>query len=334
MSSDKARLIVNLGTPKELTVKAIQEYLAEFLMDPKVIDIPHPLRWLLVHGIVLRTRPKKTLHAYEQIWTANGSPLLVNSKEFVQKLKEIHDSYYLAMTYGEPGIEQILKQIEKDNYKEVIVIPLFPQRASSTTGSIQAAVNKYKRGLKTYFLDSFNSTPPFIDCYAKHLKAFDFKFDHLLFSYHGIPHRHILKEFNNCRPCLKEKNCAKLGDPKCYRRQCYETTDLIGRKLELGFDDYSTSFQSRFGKDKWLTPETVAHTKKLAEQGVQNLAVACPSFVTDGLETLEEIGIRLKEDFLNAGGKEFFLYPSLNSTPNWVSSFNQIADSFHDNLEI
>lgn len=322
----KGILLVNLGSPKSTEVADVKEYLDEFLMDERVIDYRWFFRNLLVRGIILRTRPKRSAEAYKSVWTPEGSPLIVITEQIQKKLQKLVDvPVEIGMRYAEPSIETGLRKLEEKGVDEVVLFPLYPQYAMSTTETV---VEKAKEVQQTKFPQmKINYVPPFynreeyIDVLAKSIKEnLPESFDRLLFSYHGVPERHLIKtdptgvcKANNC---LSEDH--KPADPYCYRHQCYKTTELVREKLGLSEDQVLVSFQSRLGNDKWIEPYTDATLEGLPSKGVMSLAVCCPAFVSDCLETLEEIAMEGKEQFTHKGGKDYNYLECLNDRDDWV----------------
>jgi protoporphyrin/coproporphyrin ferrochelatase len=328
-------LLLNTGTPEKAEKKQVAKYLRQFLMDPRVIDLPWFIRWPLIQGIIIPTRAKASTEAYQKIWTDEGSPLLVNSLAFKQKLSEKLGNHYvveLGMRYGQPNISSAIEKLKKAHCVEWIIIPLFPQYASASTGSaveafLKSIMNDWNIPSLT-MKTSFYNHPAFIDCYSKIIQknipsnAPDF----FLFSYHGLPWRHIQKSqcgYDCQNVGNDEKICPAISSSNdfCYRAQCYATSKLLAEKLRLPSDKYATAFQSRLGKTPWITPYSDLFLEKLIQQDVKNLFVACPSFVADCLETLEEIGVRMKEQWLELGGESFTLSPCLNAEDDWVNGF-------------
>lgn len=334
-------LLCNLGTPDSTSLSDIRKYLRQFLMDPYVIDIAYPLRWLLVNGPILMFRPKKTAHAYQQVWTAQGSPLLAISleqKALVQNevsRQGLNWSVELGMRYGKPSLRSALEKFKAQKITKIIYLPLYPQFALSSTTTAQVEIKKqlkalnYSPELKDGTYKPFHSQPDFINSWQAVIReTIDLtKIDHLLFSYHGLPERHIKKTESKPNHCLKPNCCDSVNENNqfCYRAHCYATTREIAKKLNLKSDQYSISFQSRLGRTPWIQPFTDFVIPELAKKGVKNLAVVSPSFVTDCLETLEELGIRAKDSFIQSGGKEFKAIPCLNTNPEWIKSIVQIA---------
>ncbi|HYW74015.1 MAG TPA: ferrochelatase, partial [Pyrinomonadaceae bacterium] len=323
-------LLVNLGTPDAPTPEAVGRYLREFLMDPFVIDLPAPLRWFLVNVMVVPRRKHQSAEAYQKIQTPEGAPLLVHTRALATKVavdlgKDFQIEY--AMRYGNPSIKSALRKL-KGGASRIIVLPLYPQYAES---SFETAVVETKRCARELgceellnFLPPFYDHAGFITAWAERLHAnVDVKTtEHIVFSFHGVPVRHLTKfhQGNNFQP--NAECCAEItsANQNCYRAQCFATARAIAAQLELHRDDYTVSFQSRLGRAEWIGPNTVDVFQDLARRGLKRIAVACPSFVSDCLETLEEIGIRGRETFLAAGGVELTLVPSLNSDKQWAGT--------------
>jgi len=331
-------LLINLGTPDDPSVKSVRRYLREFLLDPRVIDLPKWIRWTLVNLVILPFRPKQSAKAYQEIWQEAGSPLRIHSQALTHKLQQrLGDDYSVAlgMRYGNPSIKSALAQLHDDHVSKIVVLPLFPQYSSAATGSaIEAVFAQLKNQHNLKHLDirnAFYQNPGFIHNVAELIskQIQDKPVDHLLFSYHGLPERHIHK--SGCKKgthCNYEKNCPlpNLHNQHCYRAQCFATTSLIADELNLTPGFYSTAFQSRLGRTPWIGPYTDHTLEHLANNGIKNLAVTCPSFVADCLETLEEIGIRAKEQWQSLGGEQFYLIPCLNSEDNWVNTIAKLVE--------
>jgi ferrochelatase len=333
-------LLVNLGTPDAPDPTAVRRYLREFLSDPRVLDI-HPLaRWLLLHAIILPLRPRRSAAAYAKIWGRDGSPLLAHGRALrdavAQRLFEIPVA--LAMRYGTPSIAAGLDELHAAGCDQVVMLPLFPQYASSSTGSaVQAA---YREAGQRWNTPMLTVVPPFHDD-LRFLEAFAqvaqpvldaLGPDHVLVSFHGLPERHMKKSDESGRHCLRSDDCCrKLVDANrnCYRAQCFATARALAGRLTLPDDAWSVAFQSRLGRDPWIRPYTDERIVELAKAGVRRVAVLCPAFVADCLETLEEIGIRARDDFRAAGGQELRLVPSLNAHPAWVDA---VVGLVHDAL--
>jgi len=321
-------LLINLGTPAAPRAREVRRYLREFLSDPRVIDIPAPLRFLLVNGIIAPFRAPRSARAYEKIWSARGSPLLVNGLDLRDRLRERFGlSVELAMRYGEPSIAAGLETLARTGCERLLLAPLYPQYASSSTGSsLEEAYAHASQHWRTSCIDAllaFHDDPRFLDAVAAvarpHLT--EHRPEHVLFSYHGLPERHCTKTDASGRHCLKRADCcARIveANENCYRAQCFATTRGLRERLGLDEESSTTTFQSRLGRTPWIRPFTDEELPRLAQRGVKRLAVLCPSFVADCLETLEEIGLRARADFRTAGGEELALVPSLNAHPQWV----------------
>ncbi len=334
----KGILLVNLGSPDSTTIKDLKRYLGEFLMDKKVLDMPFWKRYLLVHGIILNTRPKKTAEAYKQIWRKEGSPLIIFSELFKARLEtKTNIPIALGMRYGSMSIEKAIQELISQNVEEILLIPLYPQYAMS---SFETVVEKTKELQEKYFQNiTIETLPPFYkeENYIKvmsenlknHLKGFNY--DHILFSYHGIPERHIFitNSSHSQDQLINNKDCCE-NNPEakktCYRSQCFETTKLMTEYLGLDKDSFSISFQSRMLKDPWLKPYTDFELIDLPKKGIKNLAVITPAFVTDCLETLEEIEIRGQESFIESGGEYFKFIPCLNDNDDWTNTVAKWID--------
>jgi ferrochelatase len=332
----KGVLLVNLGSPDSTAVGDVRRYLNEFLMDGRVIDTPWLLRRFIV-GVILINRPKESAHAYERIWTKEGSPLVVTSRH-VQALlqKRVSKPVELAMRYQNPSIESAIKKLRERGVDELLLIPLFPHYAMS---SYETAVLRVKEvAAKIAPRTRIAVRPPYFDApdYIAALAAsakdyLDAGYDHLLFSFHGIPERHLKKSDPTRRHCLTVPNCCEAASPAhatCYRAQCFKTVAAFVKLAEVPAGKFSVSFQSRLGRDPWLKPYTDFELAELPKRGAKKLLVICPAFVSDCLETLEEIGIRGRETFLAAGGGEFAQIPCLNEHPLWIAALEKMANGF------
>jgi protoporphyrin/coproporphyrin ferrochelatase len=323
----KGVLLVNLGSPESPTPKDVKPYLDEFLMDKYVIDVPYLLRALLVRGIILQTRPKKSAEAYSRIWTDEGSPLIVISKKMHKKVTErVAIPVALAMRYGTMTIEKGLQELKNKGVTDVMLLALYPQYAMASTTTIWALADELVatkfQEMNLTKVPAFYNKPDYIKVLAesikKHLEGFDY--DHLLFSYHGVPKRHIRKTDVTKSHCKMDRTCCSTPSPAhefCYSHQCYETTKLVTEYLNIPKEKYSQTFQSRLAGDKWLTPYTDVEINKMPEKGIKKLAVVTPAFVSDCLETLEEIAMEANEEFLHHGGAEFMAVPCLNDEDQW-----------------
>jgi len=329
-------LLVNLGTPDEPTPPAVRRYLRQFLSDPRVLDI-HPVgRAALLNLVILPRRPAQSAEAYRKIWDpARGSPLLYHSQDLCRLVAERLGAGWkveLAMRYGSPSIESALDRLRAVD--SVVVLPLYPQYAASSTGSTLEEI--YRLAAARWNAPSLAAVPPFYDQPA-FISAFTAvgrpvlereRPDHVLFSFHGLPERHMRKSDESGHHCLSSPRCCDRVsgvNRNCYRAQCYATARALAGDLALEADRWSVSFQSRLGRTPWIRPYTDVVLPELAARGVKRLAVFCPAFVADCLETLEEIGIRARDQFRAAGGDDLFLVPSLNSSPAWVDVVVDLA---------
>lgn len=324
----KGVLLVNLGSPDSPTAKDVKPYLDEFLMDERVIDVPKWLRNLLVRGIILRTRPKKSAEAYSKIWWEEGSPLIVISERFTEKVrKRTEMPVALGMRYGTITIKNALQQLQDKGVDELLLVPLYPHYAMS---SYETVVVKTMEVQQQHFpemqlttLPAFYKDDDYIRVLSEQIKeGLDgFDYDHVLFSYHGIPERHIRKSDPTRYHCKIDGKCCNtnsVAHNTCYRHQCFDTTKRVKAYLNLPEDKVSNSFQSRLPNDPWLKPYTDFEFERLAKEGKNNLAVITPAFVSDCLETLEEIAMEGKEQFREAGGGDYKHIACLNDGDAWV----------------
>ncbi len=329
----KGVLLVNLGSPDTPEPKDVKRYLGEFLMDERVIDVPLWARTLLVKGIILNTRPKASAKAYKKIWWDEGSPLIVLSERLQHRIQEQTDiPVALAMRYGSMTIKKGLQELVDKGLAEVFLMPLYPQYAMATTETILVLAEEIRKEyfphVKIQDLKPFYNDSKYIEVLsnsiAKHLEGKSY--EHLLFSYHGVPERHIRKSDVTKSHCKIDGSCcatASKAHEYCYRHQCKEVTRLVGEKLNLKEGTFSTSFQSRLGFDPWLRPYTDRTIERLGKEGVKNMAIVTPAFVSDCLETLEEIAMEGEEIFHEMGGKEFTTIPCLNDDQEFVDLLSQ-----------
>ncbi|MDH5559970.1 MAG: ferrochelatase [Deltaproteobacteria bacterium] len=335
LKEKKGVLLINLGSPQSPDADSIREFLDEFLMDPLVLDIPFLMRWFLVKRIILPKRPQAIKEKYEKIWDQQGSPLMSHSINLsIGVQKQLSEDYLvlLAMRYGNPSIKTALLEFQKQKIDRVLILPLFPQYAGATTGSVLRKVNKDAKKIKLRsslkMIKYFYDRSGFSTLWADKLKAAaDFKPEHVLFSFHGLPESQIKKADRLRNGCLVNPSCCDLQSEEnrlCYRYQSFQTTRNIAEEMGFGPSEYSTAFQSRMGKDKWIEPYTDETISQLAKKGIKRLMVLCPSFVADCLETLEEIQIQESENFRKNGGEKLKLVLSLNSDQNWVDWLSQI----------
>jgi ferrochelatase len=335
----KGVLLVNLGSPDGPTAKEVKPYLDEFLMDERVIDVPNWLRNLLVRGIILQTRPKKSAKAYAKIWWEEGSPLVVISERFVSKVRQQTDiPVALGMRYGSMSIKNALKELKDKGVSEILLVPLYPHYAMSSYETVVVKTMQEQQAnypdMRITTLPAFYKNPDYIKVLSeqilKGLKNFDY--DHILFSYHGIPERHIRKSDPTKFHCKIDGSCCQINSVAhntCYRHQCYDTTELVKAELNLDEDKVSTSFQSRLAGDPWLKPYTDFEFERLAKAGIKKLAVITPAFVSDCLETLEEIAMEGKEQFMEAGGEGYIHIPCLNESDSWVALMAEWINNWH-----
>jgi len=328
-------LLINLGTPDAPTPEAVGRYLREFLMDGFVIDVPKPLRWFLVNVMIVPRRKTRSAKAYQKVQFLAGSPLLVYTRDFAEKvaaqLAGVDDRYVVeyAMRYGNPSIKSALERLRDCDPSKIVVLPLYPQYAES---SFETAVVETKRraaemGLadRLVFFPPFYNRPEFINASANHIAetVTGEAIDHFVFSFHSLPVRHLKRLDRSGEHCAIRSDCCdevSAVNKNCYRAQCMFTARAMAEHLGLNEDGYSVSFQSRLGRAEWIGPQTEDTLRLLAGQGVKRVAVACPSFVADCLETVEEIAVRARDAFIRAGGEELRLIPSLNSDPAWVDA--------------
>jgi ferrochelatase len=324
-------LLMNLGSPDSTAVKDVKRYLDEFLMDERVIDLPYWRRVLLVRGIIVRFRAPKSAKAYESIWTKEGSPLIVLTRKLQEALQEqIDEPVEICMRYGNPSPKQAYDKLlsEHPDLEEVILVPMYPHYAmSSYETAVEYAKLQHKEGgyrFKLTIVPPYYDEPNYLEALAESMQPYlQQEYDHLLFSYHGVPERHIHKGDITGNHCLKVGNCCDVDSPAhqyCYRHQCWVTSKKVAALLNIPDGKWSMSFQSRLGRDEWLKPYTAVRLEELPNQGVKKLAVACPAFISDCLETLEEIAEEGKETFLHAGGESFTMIPCLNVHPAWVKT--------------
>lgn len=315
-------LLTNLGTPDAPTTPALRRYLAEFLWDPRVVEVPRPLWWLILHGIILRVRPRKSAQAYASVWTEQGSPLLLHTRDQAQALSERLKSEFgdaivvdYAMRYGNPGIAEALERLQQQGVDRLLVLPLYPQYSAATSGSTFDAVaadltgRRWLPGLR--FISHYHDFPPYIEAMARHIETHwqaHGRQQKLVLSYHGVPLRYLHQ-----------------GDP--YHCECHKTSRLLAERLGLEKDQYMTTFQSRFGREEWLQPYTDETLKALPGKGVSSVDVFCPGFSADCLETLEEIAEENREYFIEAGGDGFAYIPALNATPGHIDALEALVRS-------
>jgi ferrochelatase len=328
-----AVLLINLGTPDSPSVGDVRKYLFQFLNDPRVIDIPWLLRALLVNLIIVPFRAPKSAKIYKELWTKDGSPLLLHGKHVTQKLQEKllqKADVFFAMRYQNPSIDLVLEEIRKKNHAKIIVIPLYPQYASSSTGStlekVMQVVSKWWVIPEITLVSQYYDEVGYIDAFAERGKAhINDNYEHVLFSYHGLPVRQVDKVYESS-PCA-DHHCEDHLDEEnafCYKAACYETTRLIAARLNIPKENYTVAFQSRLDK-KWLEPFSDEVVEQLAKKGVKRLLVFSPAFTADCLETTIEIGSEYKEIFEEHGGQHLQLVQSLNDHPLWIGTLEKLV---------
>ncbi|SFR45688.1 ferrochelatase [Marinobacter daqiaonensis] len=308
-------LVTNLGTPDAPTKSALGRYLGEFLWDPRVVEVPRPLWWLILHGVILRIRPSRSAKAYKSVWQPGGSPLLTHTADQCEGIRAALQQKYgdnvvvgFAMRYGNPSIPSVIDEMSRQGMRQLLVLPLYPQYSASTSASTFDAVSadfRRRRWLPDFrFISHYHDFPPYIEAMASHIErhwAEHGRHQKLVLSYHGVPKKYLLR-----------------GDP--YHCECHKTSRLLAERLGLGADDYMTTFQSRFGREEWLRPYTDETLKGLPDQGVSSIDVFCPGFAADCLETIEEINEENREYFLEAGGSAFHYIPALNATRGHIDA--------------
>ncbi len=333
---------MNLGSPDSTGVKDVKNYLTEFLMDERVIDSPYLFRSILVKGIITPFRAPKSAEAYQSIWTDEGSPLVSITKQLRIALeKEINEPVEVSMRYGSPSMKTAYDSLlaKHPAIQEVVLVPLYPHYAmSSYETAVAHAKTVHSKGnyrFRITVVKPFYNDPNYIAALAESMKPYlENSKNHLLFSYHSIPERHIHKSDMTGHHCLQSPGCCETPSAAhryCYRHQCLMTTKLVTEYLGIPKYQYSVSFQSKLGRSEWLKPSTTLRMTQMPQEGIKNLSVVCPSFVSDCLETLEEIAIREKENFLAAGGESFTFIPCMNVQPGWVKAVAQLVGNGNGN---
>ena len=336
--SKRIILLTNLGSPDSTSVKDVRRYLNEFLMDERVIDLPYLGRLLLVRGIISPFRAPKSAAKYRAIWTEDGSPLIVITHQLAKKVAEIAQlPTYVCMRYANPSPMSAFKKIasEHPDAEEVVLFPLYPHYAMSSYETaveyVKKVHHKGKYSFRLKVIEPYYNQPSYIEALAASISPFieEDDYDHVLFSYHGIPERHILKSDMSRQHCLKVTDCCRVHSPAhatCYRHQVMETTRLVADRLGLTQDLFSVSFQSRLGRNKWLSPATSEQLEDFPARGIKKILVVSPAFASDCLETLEEIHMEGRETFIKAGGVTYTTVPCLNTNNDWVEALVQIIN--------
>lgn len=330
----KGILLVNLGSPRSTSVPDVREYLDEFLMDEKVIDYRWFFRALLVQGIILNTRPAKSAEAYKTVWTNEGSPLIVITQKIQKKLQKLVDvPVEIGMRYAQPSIEAGIQKLVDQGVTEIVLFPLYPQYAMSTTETVVEKAEEVRKkkfpGIKINYVQPFYNREIYTDCLAESIREkLPENFDALQFSYHGVPERHIYKT-DPTNTCNLNDCCSRENNPShqfCYRHQCFDVTNSVIKKLGLPKEKVMVTFQSRLGKDKWMEPYTDETLETIGKKGIKNLAIVCPAFVSDCLETLEEISVEGKHQFEHGGGENFHYIPCLNDEDRWIDVVKTLCE--------
>ncbi len=329
-----AVILANVGTPEQPTHRAVFRYLTEFLNDPRVIDIPWLGRKLLVNGIIIPFRLHNSTKLYKQLWTEKGSPLLYLTDSLAQKLeKELGADYrvFTGMRYGKPSLTKTMQQIKREGFDEVIIVPMFPQYASSTSGTasekILQTISNWNVIPQIRFIGQFYDHPAYLEAFVQLASQYNFKdFDHILFSYHGLPDRHV----NKTHPGIPVQQCSCESElpahgTYCYKATCYQTTRLLAERLSIPAEKYSVAFQSRLSKN-WLTPFSDQVVEELAKAGKKNVLVFAPSFITDCLETIIEIGYEYAEIFRENGGEKLLMAEALNDAEVWAKALKTLIN--------
>lgn len=333
-STKRGIVLMNLGSPDSTEVKDVRRYLTEFLMDGRVIDYPYLLRKILVGGIIVPFRAARSAEAYKTVWTEKGSPLIIITKQLQALVQQNFDEpVEIAMRYGNPSVANSYDALMKKlpGLQEVIAIPMYPHYAmSSYETAVEYAKDIHKKKkypFKLTFVKPYYNNEDYLRALQESIRPYlASNYDHILFSFHGIPRRHILKSDITDKHCLKVENCCDVASPAhafCYRHQCLETTKLLAGSLNIPEGKLSFSFQSRLGKEEWLRPYTDHRLNEFPGEGIKNLLVVCPAFVSDCLETLQEIALEGKHSFMQAGGESFTLIPCMNIQPLWVQAITK-----------
>lgn len=334
--SKQGVLLINLGSPDSTSVPDVRRYLREFLMDGRVIDVPFPIRWLIVNLAILPFRPKQSAHAYSEVWLPEGSPLVITSRNVAKAVQERLGSdipVELAMRYQNPSIESGIRRLRERGVTDLLVLPLFPHYAMSSfeTAAIRAreVAVKLAPEMSVTVAPPYYNDPEYIAALVESARgSLDGGYDHLLFSFHGIPERHLRKGDPTRCHCLKAPDCCNVRSPAhatCYKAQCLATVRAFVALAGIPEGKYSVSFQSRLGNDPWLQPYTDKELERFGSEGKGKMLVICPAFVSDCLETLEEIAMQGKESFLEAGGKEFGMIPCMNEHPRWIEALGNLV---------
>ncbi len=332
-------LLINLGTPESPHPEDVRTYLDEFLMDPDVIDIPYPIRWILVKLLILKDRPHQSSAQYKTIWTQEGSPLYFYTKALTEQVKHRlrnQAAVEMAMRYGSPSIAKGVEALLRQHVSKIVVCPLYPQYSLAATKSsvvaVKNVIKKLRREVPVEWVKAFYREESYLEAVAKvsekHLK--DENYDMAVFSFHGLPERQVKKTDKSGNYCLQSKNCSLNiveANVDCYRAQCFYTAKKVAEKLNIPETKYRVAFQSRLGRTPWIKPYSDELYQQLPKEGVKRVVVLCPSFVADCLETLEEVSVRGEEEFKKHGGEKLTLIPSLNAESEWIEAVVELLKS-------
>ena len=334
IKNNEAVLLVNLGSPKKLDKRSVKQYLKSFLSDDLVVDIPKFFQQLILHAFILPFRPRKTLHAYEQIWTKEGSPLITSTKKIAKKLsKKTNWRVEIAMRYEEPSIKKALKILKNEGFNKLFVVPLYPHNAMATTMTTELEVRKISESLyndlELVFIKPFYNNKKYIEALKKSIEPYikDNDYDRLIFSYHGIPKRQAKKTDVTGSHCFESGDCCdldSLGSANCYKAHTVQASNKVAKELGLNDNKWEIAYQSRIGPG-WLTPFTDKRLSEMPNKDLKSVIVVCPSFISDCLETLEEIEIRGRDTFMNAGGKEMTYVPCLNDSNETINLLESLV---------
>ena len=334
IKNNEAVLLVNLGSPKKLDKRSVKQYLKSFLSDDLVVDIPKFFQQLILHAFILPFRPRKTLHAYEQIWTKEGSPLITSTKKIAKKLsKKTNWRVEIAMRYEEPSIKKALKILKDEGFNKLFVVPLYPHNAMATTMTTELEVRKISESLyndlELVFIKPFYNNKKYIEALKKSIEPYikDNDYDKLIFSYHGIPKRQAKKTDVTGSHCFESGDCCdldSLGSANCYKAHTVQASNKVAKELGLNDNKWEIAYQSRIGPG-WLTPFTDKRLSEMPNKDLKSVIVVCPSFISDCLETLEEIEIRGRDTFMNAGGKEMTYVPCLNDSNETINLLESLV---------
>ena len=336
----KGVILLNLGSPDSTQVSDVRRYLGEFLMDERVLDVPKMVRWFLVNCLILPRRPKESAEAYASIWTEKGSPLILTSHAQQAALQNrISIPVGLGMRYGNPSTLSALQELIDQGVDDLFIVPMYPHYAMSSYETavvhLMKSIRKLAPNMKTTLMPPFYKDEGYIQALVESAKPMleSKKYDKLIFSFHGIPQRHLVKGDPSHEHCMKTHDCCNTCHPAhatCYRHQCAMTVEKFITKMDLPKEKYMITFQSRLGREPWLHPYTDQTLEALPDQGIKNVKVICPAFTADCLETLEEIAVEGEEIFKNAGGESYEQIPCLNTHPSFIKFLAKSVESWHD----